>query len=83
MTEIESLYKHKALEMAIADFDSFCKYAGVNSQQLMVCIERDRGLSYGQISQKLRIPKSTVIGICDRCFATPSKSDKRETKEET
>ncbi|WP_428067414.1 hypothetical protein [Chryseobacterium gambrini] len=53
--------------MAIEDFDKFCKYAGVNPTQLKVCIERSKGLSYGQISQKLNVPRATVNDICDRC----------------
>ena len=61
-------YKNKALELAIDDFDKFCKYAGVNSTQLMVCIERSKGLTLQQITNKLQIPKSTVKDICDRCF---------------
>lgn len=60
--------KNEALDMAIADFEKFCKYAGVDSTQLKVCIERNKGLTLGQISQKLDVPKSTVRNICDRCF---------------
>ena len=71
---MESKYKDKALEMAINDFEKFCKYAGVNSTQLKVCIERNKGLTLGQISHKLRIPKSTVKDICDRCFVESYKS---------
>jgi hypothetical protein len=56
-----------ALQMAISDFDKFCKYAGVNPIQLKVCIERNKNLSYGQISQKLKVPRATVKDICDRC----------------
>lgn len=60
--------KNDALDMAINDFDKFCKYAGINTTQLKVCIERNKGLTFGQISQKLNVPKSTVRNICDRCF---------------
>lgn len=65
---MERQYKDKALELAIDDFEKFCKYAGVNSNQLKVCIERDKGLTLQQITNKLNIPKSTVKDICDRCF---------------
>lgn len=61
------IYKSTALELAIDDFDKFCKYAGVNSTQLAVCIERSKGLSLQQVANKLNIPKSTVKDICDRC----------------
>ncbi|AZA82166.1 MarR family transcriptional regulator [Chryseobacterium lactis] len=54
--------------MAIADFDKFCMYAGVNQVQLKACIERKKGLTFGQISQKLKVPKSTVRNICERCL---------------
>lgn len=66
---MDSNYKNKALELALDDFEKFCKYAGVNSVQLKVCIERNKGLTLGQISQKLKVPKSTVKDICDRCFS--------------
>lgn len=68
MNEDLKKYKHEALEMAIQDFDKFCKYARVNSKQLKVCLERSKGLSFGQISLKLKIPKTTVKNISDRCF---------------
>lgn len=72
-------YKHEALEMAIQDFEKFCKYAGVNSTQLQVCIERNKGLSIRRIAMKLEIPRSTVKDICDRCF---EESYTESTKEE-
>lgn len=59
--------RQKALEMALIDFEKFCQYAGVNNKQLSVCIERSKGLSLGQISMKLKISKSYVKKICDRC----------------
>lgn len=61
-------YTHLALQMAIDDFDRFCKMSGVNMNQLKVCIERERGLSLQQIANKLNIPKGTVNDICERCF---------------
>ena len=74
-------YKSKALELALDDFDKFCKYAGVNSTQLMVCIERSKGLTLQQITNKLQIPKSTVKDICDRCFVEVKyKSTTKENK---
>ena len=73
---IDRKYRDRALEMAIIDFEKFCNYAGVDSVQLSVCIERERNLSYQQIAIKLGIPKSTVSDICHRCFP----SDKTERK---
>lgn len=66
---MEQNYKNKALELAIDDFDKFCKFAGVDSKQLIVCIERSKGLTLQQITNKTSIPKSTVKDICDRCFS--------------
>lgn len=54
--------------MAVNDFEKFCRYAGVNFIQLQICIERNKGLTFGQISRKLEVPKSTVKDISDRCF---------------
>lgn len=72
-------YKTAALELALKDFERFCRYSGVNHTQLKVCIERNKGLTMGQISMKFEIPKSTVKDICDRCFEEPYT---KETKEE-
>ena len=72
---LQKNYKDKALEMAIDDFEKFCNFAGVNSQQLSVCIEREKGLSLQQIANKLQIPKSTVDGICSRCFPSAKSKD--------
>lgn len=68
MSEDLKKYKNVALEMAIQDFELFCKYAGVKSTQLKVCIERSKGLTLGQISKKLKVSRDTVKSICDRCF---------------
>ena len=79
---LNNTYKHEALEMAIQDFEKFCKYAGVNSTQLKVCIEKTKGLTLGQISNKLDIPRTTVKRICDRCFEesyTESKEEKKQS----
>lgn len=67
--------KDAALEMAIDDFEKFCNFAGVNKTQLAVCIERQKQiaskkLSLQKIANKLKIPKSTVKDICDRCFVS-------------
>lgn len=60
-------YRNQALEMALEDLDNFCKCAGVDFKQLKVCIENNRGLSLGQISKKLTVPKSTVRDIVGKC----------------
>lgn len=60
--------KDTALQLAIQDFEKFCSYARVNSKQLKVCIDRDKGLSYQQIANKLRISRSYVKKISDRCI---------------
>ncbi|TWP31886.1 hypothetical protein ETU08_00055 [Apibacter muscae] len=68
MSEDLKKYKHEALEMAIQDFEQFCKYAGVNIKQLKVCIERSKGYSVRKISMQLNIPRSTVDKIGRKCF---------------
>lgn len=65
--ELTDEYRHKALEMALTDFEKFCQYAGVNNKQLFVCIERSKGLSLGQIANRLKISRQYVKKICDRC----------------
>lgn len=60
-------YRNLALEMALENLDKFCKVAGVDFKQFKVCVERSRGLSLGQISQKLSVPKSTVRDIVNKC----------------
>jgi hypothetical protein len=71
--KLDQKYKNTALEMAINDFEKFCNYAGVDSKQLSVCIERERGLTLQQIALKLQLPKSTVKDVCDRCVVKPNK----------
>lgn len=61
-------YRAEALELAIENFELFCKYAGVKSKQLKVCIERSKGRTLGQISLKFNISRDTVKSISDRCF---------------
>lgn len=61
-------YTHLALQIAIQDFNKFCKMSGVNMNQLKVCIERERGLSLQQIANKLEIGKDTVYAMTNRCF---------------
>ena len=63
-------YTHLALQIAIQDFNKFCKMSGVNMNQLKVCIERERGLSLQQIANKLEIGKDTVYAMTNRCFKT-------------
>lgn len=65
-------YTHLALQIAIQDFNKFCKMSGVNMNQLKVCIERERGLSLQQIANKLKIGKDTVYAMTNRCFKTDS-----------
>ena len=61
-------YNFLGLQLAIQDFEKFCKLAGVNQNQLKICIERERGLSMQQIATKLNIPKATVQDAVNRCF---------------
>lgn len=60
-------YSNLALQIAIQDFEKFCKMSGTNMNQLKCCIERERGLSLQQIAYKLEIKKSTVKSMTDRC----------------
>lgn len=66
--QIEIKYIKKSIKLALADFELFCKYAGVQSIQLKVCIERSNGLTFGQISKKLNVSRPTVQSMCNRCF---------------
>lgn len=57
----------KLHEFALADFELFCRLTGVNKTQAYVCFELRRGLSYGQLGIKLRLGKSTVYAIAQKC----------------
>lgn len=61
-------YTNIALQIAIHDFDKFCMMAGVNMNKLKCCLERERGLSLQQISNKTGIKKSTVKFLTDQCL---------------
>lgn len=60
-------FENKIHEMALADFELFCKMAGINKKQLFVCFSIQKGLSLGQIGLKLKIGKSTVFAIAQKC----------------
>lgn len=62
-------YSSLALQIAIQDFEKFCKMSGLNMNQMKCCIERERGLSLQQIVNKLGIKKSTVKYYTDNCKA--------------
>lgn len=60
-------YKQLALEMAVDDFDKFCKNAGVNFNHFKICIEKSRGLTTGQICNKLKLTKMVVRHAMKKC----------------
>jgi DNA-binding NarL/FixJ family response regulator len=64
-------FENKIHELALADFELFCKMAGINKRQLFICFSLQKGLSLGQIGLKLKIGKSTVFAIAQKC---PDKS---------
>jgi DNA-binding NarL/FixJ family response regulator len=64
-------FENKIHELALADFELFCKMAGINKRQLYVCFSLAKGLSLGQIGLKLKVGKSTVYAIAQKC---PDKS---------
>lgn len=67
MTNQETDYKHLALEMAVEDFEKFCKCAGLNFNQFKICVEKSRGLTIGQICNKLKLTKMVVRHASKQC----------------
>lgn len=61
-------------EMALLDFQTFCELTGVDKRKASVCLLVVTGLSYGQISIRLKIPRSTVRNIVHKCKNKAPKS---------
>lgn len=57
----------KLHEMALFNFELFCKTAGIDKQQAFVCFEFYKGKSLGQIAIQLNIGKTTVYAIAQKC----------------
>lgn len=57
----------KLQEMALVNFEVFCKMAGVDRTQAFVCFEIARGKSMRAIAMKIKIGKSTVHLIKNNC----------------
>lgn len=57
----------KIQELALLDFEAFCKMAGVNKVQAFVCFEIAKGKSLQQVGIKLKIGKSTIHLISKKC----------------
>lgn len=60
----------KLQELALLDFEHFCKLAGIDKQQAYVCFEIAKGKSIRQVGIKLRVAKSTVHLIAKKCPQT-------------
>ena len=81
MTEPNTLIeRNELLELAISDFNKFCKFSGVNFIKLRVCIDIEKGKTLGQISNNLNIPKSTIRDTAKKCNILKTKNTHKETK---
>jgi hypothetical protein len=63
MTEAE--LEQRVKELALLDTKELMKY--IDPVKLQVCDKRKKGLSYGQIAQALKMPRSTVQDVCRVC----------------
>lgn len=66
MSKMSPLDK-KLQELALTEWELFCTLTGVDKTQAFVCLERQRGLSYQQIGNKLKISKQSVAERCKKC----------------
>lgn len=58
---------HQLQEMALMDFDLFCKTFGVDKTKAFVCFELKKKKSLTQIGIKLNIGKTAVFAIAKQC----------------
>jgi hypothetical protein len=57
----------KVHELAVMNFELFCKLLAVNKEQAYVCFEIQKGKSYKQIGIKMKLAKQTVYLISKKC----------------
>lgn len=54
-------------ELALLDFEAFCKMTGVDKTKAYVCFEIKKKKSLSQIGLKLKIGKTAVYAIAKQC----------------
>jgi hypothetical protein len=54
-------------QLALTDFELFCRYAQVDKLQLYICTERRKGKSYGTLALQTGISRQAVAQRCKRC----------------
>ena len=70
LTEQQRLdFERKLMEIAINDFEEFCRLGGANIERAFICIELGKGKSLQQIATKLGIHKSKVARRKTKCPA--------------
>ena len=57
----------KLLEMALLDFERFCKIGKIDRTQAYICLELERGKSNGEIGAKLGKRRQTIAERGKRC----------------
>jgi DNA-binding NarL/FixJ family response regulator len=54
-------------ELALSNWDEFVKITKLNTRQFEICKLKKKGLSLGQISQKMKISTVAVLKRCKVC----------------
>jgi len=65
-TKISDLDK-QLQELAVLDFQKFCRITNIDKVQVFICLERKKGRSMQYIANKAKMAKSTVINRCKKC----------------
>jgi hypothetical protein len=58
---------HQLQELALMDFELFCKTFGIDKTKAFVCFEIQKKKSLTQIGMKLNIGKTAVFAIAKNC----------------
>lgn len=57
----------KLLKLTVDNFERFCIITGVDKIRAYICLEKQKGKSFGEIAQILGISKQAVAQRCKKC----------------
>jgi hypothetical protein len=77
--DIQELDK-KLQELAVTDFEVFCKLFGINKTQAFVCFEVHKKKSFGQIAIKLKLSRTAVYVYAKKCPKSEDVNKKDNSK---
>lgn len=53
--------------LAVLDFEKFCKLTAIDKVQVFICMEHQKGKSLQQIANRTKLSKTSVHNRCKKC----------------